>query len=198
MMTPEEMQGMPPEMQSMAAEGAPTAAGPAPVPQGEPPMQPPPNQGEVPPKKGGTQQGGPATEEVMRGIQAVSKALYQDQAMSDKIIASVSEQEKVGSTAKAAIMLVTQMDKQLDLAERAIAAVTVFTADRLMELVEADARNKIEYSELEAKQVIMTTMEGILKAYGVTPERSAQVAQQIGPEETKKAQGIYEEGLKNG
>lgn len=139
--------------------------------------------------------GGPATAEVERGIAAVGKALYQDAGMSDKILAQISDEEKVGSTAKAAIMLVTQMDKQLDLAERAIAAVTVFAADRLMELAEADARNGIQYSDMEAKQVIMTTMEGILKAYGVTPERSAQLAQQVGPDEAKKYQKTYEETL---
>lgn len=135
--------------------------------------------------------------EVERGIAAVGKALYQDSAMSDKILAMVSPEEKIGSTAKAVIMLITQMDKQLDLAERAIAAVTVFAADRLMELVEADASIGIQYSEAETKQVVMTTIEGILEAYGVTPERSQQVAQQVGPEKTQEYGKLYQEGLKN-
>lgn len=135
------------------------------------------------------------TAEVERGIASVGKALYQDEGMSEKILAMVSDEEKVGSTAKAAIMLVTEMDKKIDLDEDAIAPVTVFAADRLMELVEADGRNGIEYSEMEAKQVIMTTMEGILTAYGSTPEDQAELAAQVGPEETQQYQKTYEETL---
>lgn len=134
-------------------------------------------------------------EEVMRGIEGISNAIYGDADMSDKILAMVDGEEKVGSTAKAVIMLVTEMDKKIDLDEEAIAAVSVFAADRLMELVEADARKDLEYSDMEAKQVIMTTMEGIFTAYGVTPERGAQVAEQVGPEQTAASQKIYEETL---
>ena len=135
-------------------------------------------------------------EEAARGIGAVGKALYQDEAMSEKIVGMVSEgKEKIGETAQATIMLVTQMDKQMDIAEPAIAPIAVFAADRIMELVEADARKNVEFSEMEAKQVIMTTMEGIFTAYGVTPERSAEAAAGMSEEERAGHQATYEETL---
>jgi len=179
-------------------------------PQGDPNMPPPgaqqqpqPGQPQRPPQEEG--QSAPGDDELSEGViaeaekgmAAVGKALYRDEAMSDKILAMVSPEEgqTVGTTAQAAIMLVTEMDKQMDLDEEAIASVTVFAADRLMELVEADGRNNIQYSDMQAKQVIMTTMEGILMAYGTTPEDSKQVADALGEGEVAEHQKTYEETL---
>tara|TARA_R110000803_G_scaffold47081_2_gene98486 strand:- start:120 stop:677 length:558 start_codon:yes stop_codon:yes gene_type:complete len=134
-------------------------------------------------------------EEVSKGVQAVSRVLYEEEGVSDQILKMVNDKEKVGSAAKATVMLVTQVDKQIDLMEEAIAAVTAFAVDRLLELVDADARSKIEYSDDEAKQVMMTTMELILTSYGVTPEESQATHGDVPQEEIDQYGNLYQETL---
>ena len=126
--------------------------------------------------------------EFERGATAVGKVLYQDSAMSDKILGMINEKEKVGSVAQAAVMTVTQIDKKLDLAERVIPALTIFTTDRVLELA---TEMGIQFSDEEKKQAAMSAMELALTGYGVPQERAAQLAQSRSPDELKAAESVY-------
>lgn len=181
-----------PMMQQPPQGAAPPGPQGSPMPQGGPPQGP---QGAQPLPGDDVGEDVSIEDEAARGIQAVGKALYEDNEMSDKLLAMIDEKEKVGSTAQAAIMVVTEMDKQMDVAEPAIASIAVFAADRIMELAEADARQGVKYSDMEAKQVMMTTMEGILMAYGVTPERQAEASSDLSEAERGEHQATYEDTL---
>lgn len=144
----------------------------------------------------GQAKGSPAIKaEFERGVTAVGKALYSAGEVSDKILGMISEQDPVGSIAQAALMTVTQVDRKLDLPERVMPALTIFTADRLLEMAKEMG---IQISDEQSKQVAMAAMEMVLTGYGVQPERAAQLAKGRSPEELKAAEGIYKGMNKNG
>lgn len=133
--------------------------------------------------------------ELNRGIEAVGQALYSNRELSDKILKMVSDKEKIGSAAKAAILTVTQVDKKIDLDEEALAGLTVWTVGRLIELVEADSRNGLEYTDMETKQVLMTSIELLFEAYGVTLEDRQALASELDEGELNQYEREYKETL---
>jgi len=133
-------------------------------------------------------------EETVRAIQAVSQVLYTEEAVSDKLLAMVNDKEKVGSAAKAVVMLITQVDSKIDMMEEAIAPTAAYAVDRFLELADA-AGNVGEFSETESKQVMMTTMELILESYGVTPEERQATIGDMPQEETDQYGNLYQETL---
>lgn len=135
--------------------------------------------------------------EFERGMQGVSRAIYEEEALSDQIIGMINEQEKIGSIAKAVITVITQVDKQLDIAEPVLAPMAVFTADRLMELAET-AIPGMQYSEKEQQQIVMTVTELLLATYGVSPERAAQAGEGMSPEEMASNHQEFYGGEQNG
>lgn len=147
------------------------------------------------------QQGAPKTpadpaavqQELQRGLQGLSEALYSNEKTSDAIIKMLSDSEKVGSAAKAAMFAATQIIQKAELAERVAVPLAVVAADEVMQMGDAIG---LEYSEEEAKQVTMSTAEMMLSAYGVDPEKARAIGETASPEMKKGMEDIYSGSLK--
>lgn len=172
--------------------------------QGGPPSQPRPGssgaapQGQASPSAMGVKGSAPKRdvpieriqEELGRGVNALSTALYSNQKTSDAIMGMVNEQEKVGSVAKAAVFATTQVMDKGDIAERVAAPLTALAVDEIIQMSEATG---MEFSEEESKQALMSAQEMLLSAYGVSEERARALAEQASPEARKRMESIYSE-----
>jgi hypothetical protein len=128
-------------------------------------------------------------QELARGAQGVSQALYSNEQTSNAVLKMFRPEEKVGSTAKAAMMAASQVIEKAGIAERVAVPLAVMAADEVMQMVEATGQ--AQFSEPEAKQVIMSTAEMMLSAYGVSPERAQMLAEQASPEQRSKMEQVY-------
>lgn len=177
---------MDPNMQSMEAMAAQ---------QGQPQGQPVPQEA-VPPEQQGKPSGDESTDmaEIERGLQAITKALYTDEAASNAFAQALNPQDPVGSVTKASIQLVTQIDNQLNLSERSIAPLAVIGCGELMEL--GEAAHGMQMDESQQQQAVMATWEGVLAAYGVNQEDSANFAGSTSEQEQTDAVSMYEGAMK--
>lgn len=127
------------------------------------------------------------------GADAVSKALYGNKKIRQAIMGMIRKDDKVGSTAKATTMMLSNLNKKVNLPPRTMVPLVTLAADEVM--IAAEAANRAEYSEQEAKQVIMTSAEIVLKAYGVGPEQAKQLASRADKSSLQKAESTYKETL---
>jgi hypothetical protein len=124
--------------------------------------------------------------EVQRGLDGIKTALYQDKNVSDQFLAMIKPEKKEDSLVRAAILLVTELDKRLDLDESVLAPMAVMASGELIELVEA--ANGITFDEAAQKRVVMSAFEGVLQAYQVDGQEAADFVAEVGPE--AEQQGI--------
>jgi hypothetical protein len=129
--------------------------------------------------------------ELGRGVQGVSQALYSNEQTSAAILKMFRPEEKVGSAAKAAMMASSQVIEKAGIAERVAVPLAVMTADEVMRLIEAEGRG--QFSEEEAKQVVMATTEMMLGAYGVSEDRAKLLAEKASPEQRSQMEKLYRE-----
>lgn len=125
-------------------------------------------------------------DEVQRGMDGIKTALYKDRKVSDSFLAMIKPDKKVDSMVRASILLVTELDKKLDLDEEVLAAMTLMAAGELMELAEAGL--DMTFSEQEQKQIVGAAFEGILQVYDADPQAAADFVGEVGPE--AEAQGV--------
>jgi len=105
----------------------------------------------------------------------------------------INEQDKVGSAAKAATQLLSEVNKRAQMPERIMAPLALLTADELMDMAEETGRTT--FSKQEAEQVALTTAEIVLKSYGVPQERAAELAQRVSREDLQRAENAFEQAL---
>jgi len=127
-----------------------------------------------------------------RAVGVVSKALDNPK-IGGAALKIVRPDDKVGSTAKTVVMLLSEVNKRAALPERLMPTLVLLTSDEIM--VRAEQALDIEYSEMEAKQVMMTAGEMVFQMYGVSPSRAKQLGAQLGKDALAKAQQTYQEAL---
>lgn len=133
---------------------------------------------------------------MQKGAEAVASALYQNRKTSQASLKMIREEDKIGSTAKAATLILSEINKQAQLPERIMVPLAIMTADELMDM--AEQGNRAKFSEQEAQQVALTTSEMILTAYGVPQERAAELAQQASQQDLQKAEDAFNTALNAG
>lgn len=104
-----------------------------------------------------------------RALGGLSKVLYENVDTSNAVIDMIQPEEKVGSVAQAAIMVITQMDQQMDLNENVFAELTRETVDRIVDL--GEQTKGINFSDDDVKNALGAAWEGILNVYHV-PENA--------------------------
>ena len=113
--------------------------------------------------------------ELERAIGALSKVIYEDDNTSQAIQDQLRPEERIGSIAKASILLVQQLDEKLDLDEVVIAQFTQEVADRVIDLYEN--KNQEEVSEEDAQKVLGATWEGVQELFGVDEDSYEEMTQ---------------------
>lgn len=131
--------------------------------------------------------------EAQRGLDGIKTALYKDRNVSDQFLSMIKPDKKEDSVTRAAILLVTELDKKMDLDETVLAPMTAMAAGELMELSEAG--HGIVFSEDEQRRVVMAAFEGILQAYQVDPQEAANFVAAVGPEAEQQGVENYKAAL---
>jgi len=119
------------------------------------------------PEEGAGEEGGLSPEqlqEYQRASQALHNALYKNERAGRAVIAQLSPEDKVGSVARAAVLVLQQLDKQLNFSDAIIPLMIVTVVDRLLEL--ADRVKKIKFSEQEMGAVVNAVTQGVKALYG--------------------------------
>lgn len=132
--------------------------------------------------KAGDQEATPEEQaEYERAVTALHTVLYENEGTSQGIVDMLQPEDKVGSTAKAAILVIQQLDEKLDMGETVIPEITLDVADRIIELAE---RGKgMEFSEKETQAVVGATWEGVMELFGVDESSYEELTQGMSDEE---------------
>jgi len=98
-----------------------------------------------------------------RALGGLSKILYENIDTSGAVIDMIQPEEKAGSVAQAALMVITQMDQQMDLNETVFAELTKETVDRIVDL--AEQTKGIKFSDADVRNALGAAWDGILVTY---------------------------------
>lgn len=140
-----------------------------------------------------TAAGGETTEEEQaeyeRVLGAVERVLYQEEATSKPIEEMLrTDESKIDGVVSAALMVISEVDKQLDMDDVVIAEITQDTVDRLIEMSEAKGA---EWSEQETQGALGATWEGVMEMFGVDEEDYNQMTGEMSEEDFKSAEQTY-------
>lgn len=145
--------------------------------------------------KGGDQEASAQEQdEYERALKALSKVLYEDERASDGIIQQLLPEERVGSVAKASMLIINQLDAKLDFDEDIIAQLTQDTVERVIDLFE-NTKLEDEFSEQEAQAALGATWEGIMEMYGVDEDSYAELTSGLSEDEFKGYETQYKQFL---
>lgn len=103
--------------------------------------------------------------EYERAMNALVKVLYSNDKTADAVVDQVQIEDRVGSTSKALILLIQQLDEKIDMDESVVAQITQEATARLMELVET--RHGIQYGDRETQVIMGAVWEGVQEMFGV-------------------------------
>jgi len=117
--------------------------------------------------------------EYQKAVDMLHNVLYKNEATGRAVLAQINEQDKVGSLARAGVLIIQQLDKRLNFSDPIIPLVIITVVDRLLEL--ADRVKKLAYSEQESAQVVQAVTAGTKALYGQSPPQGT--APQGPPEE---------------
>lgn len=139
----------------------------------------------------------PATQEEQaeyeRAVEALQRVLYDDERASAAIMQQLQPKERVGSIAKASLLLIKQLDDRLDFDEVIIPQFTQDVVDRIIDFYENVHGEEI--SEQDAQRALGTTWEGVMEIYGVDEDTYAELTQGMGEQEFKAQEQQYKQFL---
>lgn len=102
--------------------------------------------------------------EYERAQGGLSKILYENVDTSGAVIDMLQPEAKVESVTQAAVMTITNLDKQMDLNENVFAELTRETVDRIVDL--GEQTKGIVYTDDDVRKALGATWEAILNIYG--------------------------------
>jgi hypothetical protein len=112
--------------------------------------------------------------EYERALAALEHILYENDEISNSIMEQIDPNDKIGTTTKASILALNQLDDQIDLDEIVIPQITQDVVDRISEL--AENRYGMEYEERELQATLGATWEGVMEMFGVDEDDYHQLA----------------------
>jgi hypothetical protein len=189
----------PPQNVAPEAQGAaPPAAPVAPKPQkGAPAPKPGAKVAQGNPRAGAPPQGEEqATPEEQAAYEQAFAALGQvmyGEKTSRSTVDMLQPDDKVGSAAKASMLLIKMLDEKLDMDEAIVAQITEDTVTQVIDM--AERVKQMVYSEQEAQQVLGATWEGVIEMFGTPPEDVKAFADAASPEEKAMSEQMVSEAL---
>jgi hypothetical protein len=133
--------------------------------------------------------------EYERAMQALSKILYSSDEIANSIVDQIQPEDKVGSTAKVSMLLISQLDQKINMDESVVAAISTETVERITEL--AEARHNSTYGERELQVIMGSVWEGVQEMFGMEQQDAEALMSGVGEENLAQLQGQYE-GFLNG
>ena len=118
--------------------------------------------------------------EYERAMRALAQVLYQNDKMAAAMVDQIIPDDKVGSTTKASLMLIQQLDEKLQMDESVVAQFSVEVVERLTEL--AEARHNIQYGDRELQVIMGSVWEGVQQMFGMEQQDAEALIAGIGGE----------------
>lgn len=129
--------------------------------------------------------------EYERAMAGLYEAMYQNPKSSRAILDMIQAEDKIGSVAKAVVLLVEQLDKKIQLDEAVVPQITQDAAERVVEM--AERGKKIQFSEQELQAIAGASLEGVMQVFGASPEDAQQFMSSMPPEQQAKVKQGYEQ-----
>jgi hypothetical protein len=106
-------------------------------------------------------------------VSVLGKVLYENENTSEAITKQLQPQEKVGSVAKASMLVIKQIDEKIDLDEVIIPEFTQDVVDRMIDMYEN--LHGDEFSEQEAQGALGSAWEGVMELFGIDEDSYAEL-----------------------
>jgi len=103
--------------------------------------------------------------EYERAMRALAMVLYQNDKIAAAMVDQIVPDDKIGSTTKASLLLIQQLDEKLQMDESVVAQISVEVVERLTEL--AEARHNMQYGERELQVIMGAVWEGVQEMFGM-------------------------------
>jgi hypothetical protein len=133
--------------------------------------------------------------EYERVMQGLSKAIYHNDNVANAIVDQIQPADKVGSTAKATLLLIQQLDQKMQMQEVVVPEITKEATERLIEL--AEARHGIQYGEREVQVILGSVWEGVQGMFGMEQQDAEALMAGVGGDGLADLKQQYE-GFING
>ena len=136
---------------------------------------------------------GEEQQEFERALTELSEVLYKNEQASDALLGMIQKDNKVETTIKAVVTLITQMDEKIDIAEAVFGELTKEAVDRLVDLSEAQG---MTFTEKEIEQIAMGAWEGVMGVFGdeeSVEEDYSYLSKGMSDVEIKQGQTKYQE-----
>jgi hypothetical protein len=133
--------------------------------------------------------------EYERAMQALSKLLYSSDEIANSIVDQVDPNDKVSSTSKVSMLVISQLDQKINMDESVVASVSQETVERISEL--AEARHQIQYGERELQVIMGSVWEGVQGIFGMEQQDAEVLMAGVGGDGLADLKGQYE-GFLNG
>lgn len=127
--------------------------------------------------------------EYERVLGALNEVLYKNEGTSQAIVDQLQPQDKIGSTVKAGVLLIKQLDEQVDIDEVVLAQVTQDVADRMIDL--GEQVKDMQFSEQETQAVLGATWEGVMEIFGVDAEAYEELTQGMSEQDVQGYEKQY-------
>lgn len=118
--------------------------------------------------------------EYERAMRALSQVLYQNDKIAQAMVDQIIPDDKVGSTTKASLLLIQQLDEKLQMDESVVAQISVEVVERLSEL--AEARHNMQYGDRELQVIMGSVWEGVQQMFGMDEQGAETLVAGIGGE----------------
>lgn len=132
-------------------------------------------------------------QEYERAMSAVQTTLYENDETADSIERMLQPEQKVDSTVQAALITLSEVDKQLNLDEGVIAQVAMDITDMIIDL--GQEGKGIQYSDQEAQAIWGSVWEGVMEMYGVDEEEYESFTKGMSDEEVSGYDQQYKQFL---
>lgn len=134
--------------------------------------------------------------EYERAVSALSKVLYENERTSNAVISQLTPEERVGSIAKASMLVINQLDEKMDFDEAIIAELTQETVDRVIDLYEN--KHGEELTDADTQAALGATWEGIMEMYGMDEDSYAELTAGMSDDDFKGYEKQYKGFLGEG
>lgn len=115
---------------------------------------------------------------------ALHTMLYVNDTTSSAIFAMMHPDDKIGSTAKAALLTIHQLDQRLHLSDVIVPQITVDVVSSLIDM--SEQTKKMTFDETEAKAALTTAFEGVLRIFGFSDTDAKQFVDRMNPQERQQ------------
>ena len=129
-----------------------------------------------------------------RASAALQQALYENSETRVAVASMLRPEERVGSIAKAAMMILTTLDNENDFDEVTLPSLLEETVDRLEEIYEAKTGEDL--SDNDSKAALISAFEGLMEVYPVQPDDYAQLTQGMDNTEVDGMEDEYRSALR--